>query len=116
MSWDGLVSLHDQKLCFELKTGGGESLVFEVPLAGVSGAEFQRGLVNRKLALKVDSEELRDQFPAGVTGGEVHLMVAREDRVFGGPSTSEEEYERLVSQIVGREASPSSSIAKGLPS
>lgn len=116
VSWDGLVSLHGDDLHFELK-GAGEDppTEFDIPLAKVQRAEFQRGLVSRKLNLKVGSEEMRKRFPAGVTGEEVHLMVARDDADFGS-ATTEVEYERLAGEIALRTGAGASPAAGGLAS
>ena len=104
-SWDGLVSLQGDDLHFELKGGGEEEPTeFDVPLETVTGAEFQRGLVSRRLCLKVENDELRRRFPAGVTGEEVHLMVARYDPDFATGPNTELEFERLAGQIERRGA------------
>ncbi|NIP93570.1 MAG: hypothetical protein GWO24_08975, partial [Akkermansiaceae bacterium] len=76
--------MHGKDLHFELKGREQEEPTeFDLPLDSVRGAEFQRGLVSRKLCLRVGNEELRQQFPAGVSGEEVHLLVARYDPEFG---------------------------------
>ena len=114
-SWDGVVSLHGDELHFELRSGRQEECIaFDVPLRQVTRAEFLRGLVSRKLSLRVESEALRQHFPAGVAGEEVHLMVAKEDKVFGGSTTSEEDYEDLVGQIESRGGRSSSPSTEGL--
>lgn len=117
-AWDGLVSLHGDDLHFELKGGGkGERTEFDVPLTKVQRAEFQRGLVSRKLSLTLGSEKHRQCFPAGVSGEEVHLMVARDDLEFGPPEAhTEVDYERLVGEIEERTGAPSTRAQEGLAS
>jgi hypothetical protein len=114
-SWDGMISLHGTDLHIELTGGNQEgATAFDVPLEAVKQAEFQRGLVCRKISLTVGSEEIRRMFPAGVSGEEVHLMVAKDEYDFGGPSSAEAEYERLVGQIETISAGPAGS-REGLP-
>jgi hypothetical protein len=113
-AWDGLVSLHGDDLHFILRGGEeNESTEFDIPLEKVESAEFQRGLVSRKLALKVRSEELRRYFPAGIYGEEIHLMVARDDPEFG-PFNNEGNFERLAGAIAERNDAGSRSRAGGL--
>jgi len=115
-SWDGVVSLHGDDLHFELKGGEQEEpTAFDIPLETVSGAEFKRGLVSRKLSLQVRSAEMRRWFPAGVCGEEVQLQVARDDHEFGSGPDTEREFERLVGQIETHAASRAHA-SKGLAS
>lgn len=103
-SWDGLVSLRGDDLHFELlEDGQREALTFDVPLELVREANFQRGLVSRKLSFQIRSADALEQFPAGVSGEQVELMVPRSDRAFD-PTTGpdEVEYEELVGQIARR--------------
>ena len=115
-SWDGVVSLEGKQLHFELRGGTEEERTeFDVPLEKVKKVQFERGLVSRKLSLTVRSEEIRQHFPAGVSGEEVHLMVARDDSEFGSPNpTPEGEYERLVGEIAERTSMCASQTAQGL--
>jgi len=116
-SWNGVISLHGDDLHFELRGGGQEEpQEFDLPLETITGAQFQRGLVSRKLCLQVGSAELRQCFPAGVSGEEVHLMVARDDTEFGSGPCKELEFERLVGQIEERNAAASAYTSEGLAS
>jgi hypothetical protein len=78
-----------------------------VPLREVDGAEFQRGLVSRSIAIKLGSAAARERFPAGVSGNEVHLMVAKQEPDFGERDDEEAKYEELVGQIEELTGAPS---------
>ena len=81
-TWDGLISLRGGVLHFELRRAPtDEATEFDLPLTAITQAEFQRGLVNRRLLLLVEGGDHRSQFPVGVSGKEVHLMVAKEDPI-----------------------------------
>lgn len=115
-AWDGLVSLEGDDLHFSLRAGAEEETTeFDIPLRQVESAEFQRGLVNRKLALRVGSEEVRNQFPAGISGDEIHLLVARDDPDFGD-CNNEGAFESLAGQIVERREVGSQPGSDGLSS
>ena len=116
-SWDGTVSLHDDELHFEMTAGGtDEATAFDLPLNEVSDAQFLRGLVSRKLSLTVGSAEMRRLFPAGVSGQEVQLMVARDDAEFGTGGGTEIEFERLAGEIAQRSGGLGRTASEGLPS
>lgn len=99
VAWDGMISICGEALHFELRGAGDEEgIQFDIRLEEVLDAEFQRGLVSRKLSLRVRGEKALRMFPAGVSGDKVELLVVREDPTFGTGS-SEAEYEQLVQNI-----------------
>lgn len=99
-AWDGVILLDGDDLHIELRgTEAGEARSFDLPLREVVRADFERGLVIRKLRLKLADPALRCQFPAGIHGEDVELLVPREDACFGEGESGERDAERLADQI-----------------